>query len=472
MRARRSLPVLAACALVVALAAPAAAETFEWDTVDAPPEFDVPRFFAAGAANPAGTQAVVYGGKPDGPPGPGVPYADTWVYEGGDWEPRCGTSVSGADSPCGPGNTFFHGAGTGPAGVVMFGAGETAGERGTTWNWDGSSWSVLCDQTGCPPGDGDAVPVGRLTMAMAGNGAQVLMYGGLIGGPGGASDTWSFDGANWTEICSACAPGGLISTQMGWDGEKFVMFGGQSGPGQPTNANTWTFTPGDSDWVQACGPADCGPSPRALQAMGAVTGANPGVLMLGGNADPGGSGDSLERDFWFWEQATDSWSPVAAGPWESDGQACGFPVFIAGGLQNGAVAGIGFGGLGFVGAPDLAQSTESFCPAGGDPGGGDPGGGDPGGGDPGGGDPGGSAPGGTDPGGGTPGADGPSGSGPDGSGGASGGTPTLPATGPSDILIAAASALMALTLGLALVAGSRRRVVPAVRLERESNRAR
>lgn len=464
MKTRKSLHLLLAGALVLAFAAPAAAETFEWDSVDAPSEFDEPRFFSAGAANFAGTQAMVYGGKPDGPPGPGVPYADTWVYEGGDWEPRCGTSVSGADSPCGPGNSFFHGAGTGPAGVVMFGAGDTDAARGTTWLWNGSTWSVLCDQTGCPPGDSDAVPTARGAMAMAGNGAQVLMYGGLGAGPSGSADTWLFDGADWTEICSGCAPGSLHANQMGWDGEKFVMFGGGTGPGQPMQANTWTFTPGDSDWLQACGPADCGPTGRGFQTMGAVTGGNPGVLMLGGNADPGGSGDNLETDFWFWEQATDSWSPVELGPWGM-GEFCGFPMFIVGGLQGGVVAGLGYGGQGFVVAPDLPQTTDSFCPSGGDPGGGDPGGNDPGGNDPGGNDPGGNEPEGSDPAGGTAG-----GSTPSGSDAGAGAPATLPATGAADVLIVGACALTALALGLLLLVGSRRRVVPV--LEHEAQRTR
>ncbi|MCZ7531076.1 MAG: hypothetical protein M5U31_12510 [Acidimicrobiia bacterium] len=459
---RRWMATALSTCVLLAFALPASAETFEWDTVGSPSEFSQPRFFTAGAANPAGTQAVIYGGKPDGPPDPGVPYADTWTYEGGDWIPRCGTTISGADSACGPGPSFFHGAGTGPGGVVMFGAGTTTAAQGTTWLWNGASWEVLCDQTGCPPGNGDPQPAGRFAMAMAGNGAHVLMYGGLGTGPSGASDTWLFDGTGWTEICAGCAPGALHANGMAWDGTQFVMFGGGTGPGQPMQANTWTFTPGDSDWQLACGPSDCGPAARGFAALATVASSNPGVLMLAGNADPGGGGDSLESDFWFWEASTDSWSSVDPGPWVSTDGICGIPVFATGGLEGGAVAGIGMAGstFGVVGAPDLTDPVSTLCPAGEDPGenpedpGGGPDPGDPR--DPG--DP-------TDPGSGDPGSPtGPNDPG-NGSGAPGTGSATLPATGAADLWITLATALLALGLGLLLAVGSRRHPTPSLSQE-------
>ncbi len=460
---RWAIAAMSACVLL-AFALPASAETFEWDTVDSPSEFSQPRFFAAGAANPAGTQAMIYGGKPDGPPDPGVPYADTWTYEGGGWVPRCGTTIPGADSPCGPGPSFFHGAGTGPGGVVMFGAGGDNSAKGTTWLWNGTSWSVLCDQSGCPPGNSDPQPAGRFAMAMAGNGTHVVMYGGLGSGPSGASDTWVFDGTGWTEICASCAPGALHANAMAWDGNQFVMFGGGTGPGQPMQANTWTFTPGDADWQLACGPSDCGPTGRGFQSMATVASSNPGVLMLAGNADPGGPGDTLQTDFWFWEASTDSWSSVDPGPWVSTDGNCAFPLVAVGGLQGGAVAGLGMGAtiFGVVGAPDLTEPASTLCPTGGDPGGdpGDPGGdpGDPS--DPGSGDP--SDPGSGDPS--DPGSGDPTGPG-NGSGGSGTGSATLPATGAADIGITVATALLVVGLGLLLAAGSRRHPTPSLSQE-------
>src|SRR5579863_8343765 len=81
--------------------------------------------------------------------------------------------------------------------AVLFGGTGTAKEPpGTadnlsdTWVWDGSNWTEKTLQT---------VPTARALHAMAYGLAQVLMFGGAINGSVGLEkDTWVFDGTNWT----------------------------------------------------------------------------------------------------------------------------------------------------------------------------------------------------------------------------------------------------------------------------------
>lgn len=365
---RRTLVLAFGLALALA-ASPAAAQEWGWEGLDATSdEFTRPRFFAALAPDAAGTQAVLFGGNPSGPSNPD-PYADTWTIEGPSWTPRCGTSVPGADGACGPPARFAHGMGSGPNGVIMFGGADAGGGAlGDTWRWDGSAWAIVCDATGCPPGNGDPQPSARGFFAMAGNGTHVVLYGGI--GTGLNSDTWVWDGSSWTEVCDGCAPGPLGGSATAWDGEKFVMFGGQANLEADANADTWAFVPGvDSDWTLLCGEgaSACGPPPRAQHMMGGTVSGNPGtdgVVMVGGSPQPG-IPDTALADSWLFSQASDAWTDLGDGPWiNAEGVPCGGPAALTGGVGGGWVLGVAF--ISFettpiLGAYDLEDAVATLC---------------------------------------------------------------------------------------------------------------
>jgi hypothetical protein len=288
------------------------------------------RVFAAGAGSPDGLSSVFYGGEQPGS-GAGTSYADTWVHSSAGWQPRCGTTHSGATAPCGPGPASGAGMATGPHGVLLFG-GFTSGlggnAQGDLWQWNGSAWTRLCTTTTCGLG-------ARGLVAMAGNGKQVVLYGGLSATLGGiANDTWLWNGSVWKQTCGTgtaitCGPGPLAGASMAWDGTRFVLFGGIAdfgGTSVPTDA-TWTFD--GTRWVRTCSTSSghpCGPPARALGAFayardttsGGFSGA---VLAEGGNLfGPSTSTNTLYRDAWLWRGHT--WTKLHV-PWS--GPAATFP---------------------------------------------------------------------------------------------------------------------------------------------------
>ncbi len=246
----------------------------------------------------------------------GASLGDTWVWNGTQWTPECGTTTPGATSPCLPGPRDLVGEATGPTGVVLYGgrtvdaSGNQTGPLADSYLWNGSAWQQLCSP--CAPG-------GRTAPAMAGNGTIVLLFGGgNVGNNGPAmplGDTWQFDGSTWIQV----NPGGVgqpeprIGAAMAWDGQHFVLFGGlgedSSGNAIPLG-DTWIWT--GSEWVQACGQplAACGPTPRVLGGFAYLASTDPnqrGALLVGGLGFPNGVNNGnpdVLGDIWFWNGST------------------------------------------------------------------------------------------------------------------------------------------------------------------------
>src|SRR5262245_23099562 len=93
--------------------------------------------------------------------------------------------------------------------VVLFGGTsvqEGTANRSDTWEWDGNRWNQRRPATS---------PVARTFHAMAYDGARqrTVLFGGtyfdsLVGDIVYGSDTWTWDGTNWSQIAPAVAPTG------------------------------------------------------------------------------------------------------------------------------------------------------------------------------------------------------------------------------------------------------------------------
>lgn len=273
------------------------------------------RIFAAAAGDAGGTRVVLYGGQP---PGSSSAYGDTWVNGAdGTWKPTCGSTVAGATAPCGPGVRDGLGMADAPGGDVLYGgfAGNIGGAQpnGDTWRFNGATWTRVCTSATCGPGP-------RALMAMAGNGTTAVMFGG-IGGSGIDNDTWVFNGHTWTQACGQagvpCGPSGIAGASMAWDGQHFVLFGGAdlNSIGPPVD-DTWTFN--GHTWTKICGVSmskPCGPSARDLGAFafaGSVRTPRGAVLAEGGDIFGNGATQHLERDAWLFDGA--AWSKLDP-PW-------------------------------------------------------------------------------------------------------------------------------------------------------------
>ena len=280
------------------------------------------RVFAAATSGADGDAVVLYGGEV---PGDGHDsFADTWVYRPSTgWVAQCGSSVAGATDACGPGPRSGGAMASGPTGAVLFGGGPTGIDGGggpdvstDTWVWNGGAWTQVCAPGTCGPD-------GRMFPGMAGNGEQVVMFGGL-NGSGILDDTWVFDGTTWEQTCGsgmplACGPLGMAGAAIGWDGTQFVMFGGSpmgASDLDPPVDDTWTFD--GAKWEHVCGASSgpaCGPAARALASIAyqqqpdrSLQGA---VMGGGGDLFTGGT-QVLQRDAWIWRAGT--WTQLAT-PW-------------------------------------------------------------------------------------------------------------------------------------------------------------
>ncbi len=313
--------VVVACGVSAGVAAGAATSVPFVFSGSVPHVTSVPpgRVFMAAAAEPDGDHVVLYGGQDPGS-ATNPAFGDTWIFDGAHgWVAKCGTTTP-ATMACPPGVRTAAGLGTGPHGVVLFGgfAGSLGGasSEGDTWLWNGNTWTQLCTSASCGPGP-------RAAFAMAGNGTQVVMFGGLTS-TGQVNDTWVFDGTTWTQTCgaplaTACGPAPLAAASMAWDGTHFVMFGGAdvSGSGAPVD-DTWIFN--GTSWTKACGSSNggtaCGPPGRAFAAFSYAPHTNQAlrgaVLMVGGNLFASSGNLTAYRDAWLWHDT--KWTKLAP-PW-------------------------------------------------------------------------------------------------------------------------------------------------------------
>jgi hypothetical protein len=117
-----------------------------------------------------------------------------------------------------------------------------------------------------PPGQAPSVdgPSPRRGMGMANDAArkQVVLFGGYDGATNFA-DTWTWDGAAWTEQHPADSPSARRSFGMAYDAARrqIVLFGGSDGVNE--FGDTWIWD--GADWIEQH-PA-ISPSPRALVSM-------------------------------------------------------------------------------------------------------------------------------------------------------------------------------------------------------------
>lgn len=96
--------------------------------------------------------------------------------------------------------------------------------------------------------------------------ARMLMYGGLQSGPTlTLSDTWSFDGTNWTQLTPVTTPPPRWGHRMVYDTARarIVTFGGRSPTTTATANDTWEWD--GTNWIQMFPTAS--PSPRAFYSM-------------------------------------------------------------------------------------------------------------------------------------------------------------------------------------------------------------
>jgi hypothetical protein len=217
---------------------------------------------------------------------------DTWVYDGTDW-----TQVAVPVAPWARSNHALA-YDTARARTVMFG-GQGPGATNDTWEFDGAVWTQVATPTS---------PPGRFRHGMAYDFARqrVVMFGGLAGFNPNLRDTWEYDGADWALRTPTQMPTPQWDTALAYDlvRQQTVLFGNGNLPGGAHLADTWTWD--GADWTDHGKPAS-----RQLAAFADDT-------LRGRTVMHGGNNSVVLRDTWEhdgtrWHRIATATSPALAG---------------------------------------------------------------------------------------------------------------------------------------------------------------
>ena len=179
--------------------------------------------------------------------------------------------------------------------VVLFGGGDNQ-----TWIWDGAEWT-LQNPAQSPPARSNS------NIAYDSGHRQVVVFGGQGLGPAYTkfSDTWLWDGSNWTES-PQIGPSARTDAAMAYDSQhgQVVLFGGQYANGTSVN-DTWLWD--GSTWSLAH-PAV---SPAARHGHAMAYDSTGQVVLFGGNNGSSNFGDTWRWDGTNWTQLMPQNSPPA-----------------------------------------------------------------------------------------------------------------------------------------------------------------
>jgi N-acetylneuraminic acid mutarotase len=172
-----------------------------------------------------------------------------------------------------------------------------------TWTWDGTTWTEQHPALSPPPRYSEA-------MTYDATHQQVVLFSGCLEScPAMLSDTWTWDGSNWTLQQTLNAPPERAGASLSFDPVRgvTVLFGGAtpasdtaSREGIPDYNDTWIWD--GTAWTQLSPAA----SPSARQGAGIVFDAARGLTILFGGYDDSQSAliNAFRQDTWLWDGTT------------------------------------------------------------------------------------------------------------------------------------------------------------------------
>ncbi|MFN2507283.1 MAG: kelch repeat-containing protein, partial [Chthoniobacterales bacterium] len=177
--------------------------------------------------------------------------------------------------------------------VVLYGGSFELQSLSDTWTWDGMNWTLRSANS--PPGRRSAMSVAYDSVAK-----KVLLFGGQR--PSGAlsvdylDDTWTWNGAQWARVNLAIPPPPRSEMGFAYDAARknIVLFGGWTG--QESLADTWIWN--GSRWAERH--PDVSPPERSLPQM-AYDAERQETVLFGGF-----SNGAMLGDTWIWNGQ--SWS--------------------------------------------------------------------------------------------------------------------------------------------------------------------
>jgi len=279
------------------LAGDASAQTLPWTTTYPPTSFSSRERVFTGTD---GTVSYVYGGQ-NGTTTAG--YDELWSYDGADYQ-LLSASGTGPGPRCGGASAHDLARGK----FVIFG-GKLDWAAGTllsdTWEWDSvNGWVQLTPATS---------PSGRWLIGDTCEyvpGFGLVFHGGNVGGTK-SSETWAFDGTNWTLLSSAGPDRNAASMVYRPTSNDMILYGGVGNASGAKLAETWRFDLGTLTWSQITTttmPHGNGSTSDGLVAQtGYFNPTTSKVVLYGGDGNGGSNPSHLtwEFDGVDWTDATD-----------------------------------------------------------------------------------------------------------------------------------------------------------------------
>ena len=266
------------------VAVPYAGETWLWDGARWSGSTGLQPPARAGSAmvyDAASRQVLLFGGSDYAAEGygqgtpPGSALGDTWAWRNG-WSRL--SAKGPAPSPRLDAQMVYDAA---RGRVVLFGGVAADGTPlSDTWTWNGAAWSQ--GPAAGPPGRWDA------TMAYDPAARKVILFGGYNGSTE-LGDTWTWDGGKWTAFTpsgSVLAPLPRRAAATTYDDatKQLLVFGGTFGSNYLTGkaqllGDTWAWT--GTGWTELAG---AGPAPRYAAGL-AYDPATRRAVLFGGRGD-------------------------------------------------------------------------------------------------------------------------------------------------------------------------------------------
>ncbi len=167
-------------------------------------------------------------------------YGDTWEWDGNDWLQRFPASSPPARSDHGMAYDSARDR------IVLFGGRDATSDLSDTWEWDGSTWAQLSPTT-------HPTPRSAHSMAYDPDRQRTVLFGGFAHTAGTflvslLGDTWEWDGNDWAQRSPATSPSGRLASAMVYDvdARRTVLFGGEDLHGNAVSTDTWEWD--GSDW--------------------------------------------------------------------------------------------------------------------------------------------------------------------------------------------------------------------------------
>ncbi len=174
--------------------------------------------------------------------------AQTWAWNGETW---LEAAAAGPAARSGAAMAFDAANGR----IVMVGGEGPSGPLADAWAWDGAAWSPV-------PTPSTLTPRRNAAAAFDATRGRLVLFGGhgrLASGAAGHLDqTWEFDGTTWTLVATAVSPPAREGAAMAFDSARgvSVLFGGE---GASRFADTWEWD--GATWTQRVVP---GPAARSF----------------------------------------------------------------------------------------------------------------------------------------------------------------------------------------------------------------